>query len=111
MLGRCVLHNPQRGNEGAAGRHIDDCSTAEISRACTSAAVSRALLFHDFADRLDKKQGALDVNVEKTFKFPNIGFCYLSRALDANLRASGGQHLFLLMRECNINLTPALETA
>ena len=55
MLGRCVLHNPQRGNEGAAGRHVDDYSTAEVSRTCASAAVSRHLLLHDFADRLDKE--------------------------------------------------------
>ena len=55
MLGRCVLHNPQRGNEGAAGRHVDDYSTAEVSRTCASAAVSWHLLLHDFADRLDKK--------------------------------------------------------
>ena len=55
MLGGCVLHDPQRGNEGAAGRHVDDYSSAEVPRTRASAAVSRHLLLHDFADHLDKK--------------------------------------------------------
>lgn len=73
--------------------------------------MSRALLLHDFADRLDEEEGAFDVDVEESFEFGNFGVCYLSWALYADLQASGRQSLVSLKKECNADLTPALDTA
>ena len=107
MLGGRVLHDTQRWNEGAGGRHVDDYTATEVSHASATPALSRHLLLHDLADRLDEEQGALDVDVEKRFEFLNVCIRNLSRALHPNLEGGAVISLDLVIKaECNIASHP-----
>ena len=88
MLGGCILHDPKRWHEGAAGRNVDNSPTAQVPGPCASGAAARDLLLHDFAGCLNQEKGAFDVDVEKSLEFGNICVCYLGRVLYAELQAS-----------------------